>query len=56
MERFKKRIIEEQERQIADMALSPRDAIGPLLSPKQLMEEEEKKINSEILGRRNQVI
>ena len=41
---------------IEKMALSPRNDIGTLLSPKRFMEEEEKKLDEELKGRRKTLL
>ena len=45
LEKVKKRVIAFQENQAEEMALSPRAAI---LSPREFMEEEEKKLEEEL--------
>ena len=53
LEKVKKRVIAFQENQAEEMALSPRAAI---LSPREFMEEEEKKLEEELKDRRSNIM
>ena len=53
LEKVKKRVIALQENQVEEMALSPRAAI---LSPREFMEEEEKKLEEELKDRRSNIM